>query len=102
MALGFSIGPLIGGALSEKVSWRVSEKAYRTLQRLNILFSLQWCFWITLPVSAAAMAVVILVLPLKSVEGNFKSKLLVIDYMGVLLTLMGCTLLVLPLIWVRK
>ena len=46
------------------------------------------------------MLVVVLVLPLKPVEGNLKRKLLVVDYMGVLLTLIGCTLVMLPLIWV--
>ncbi|KAL4249176.1 MFS transporter superfamily protein [Abortiporus biennis] len=80
VAFGFALGPFIGGVLSEKVTWR-------------------WCFWITLPISAAGIAVVLLVLPLKSVEGNFRKKLLVVDYIGVLLTLAGCTLVVLPLIW---
>ncbi|OJT01636.1 hypothetical protein TRAPUB_7894 [Trametes pubescens] len=80
VAFGFAVGPLLGGVLAEKAGWR-------------------WCFWVTLPVSACAVAVVILVVPLKQVEGNIGKKLAVVDYVGTALTLVSCTLVILPLIW---
>ncbi|KIP08655.1 hypothetical protein PHLGIDRAFT_365365 [Phlebiopsis gigantea 11061_1 CR5-6] len=80
ISLGYALGPVIGGVISEKASWR-------------------WCFWVTLPVAGFAVAVVLLVLPLKPVEGNIRRKLMVIDYFGAILTLAGCALLLLPLIW---
>ncbi|KAK0190086.1 MFS general substrate transporter [Armillaria mellea] len=80
VAIGYTVGPLIGGALSQSVGWR-------------------WCFWITIPVSFVATGIVVFVLPLKPVESGLRRKLLAIDYLGTILTLTSCTLVMLPLIW---
>ncbi|KIJ08615.1 hypothetical protein PAXINDRAFT_88612 [Paxillus involutus ATCC 200175] len=90
VALGYAIGPPVGGALSERVSWR-------------------WCFWVNLPLSLFAICAVLFVLPLKHVEGvgplicflmsSPRRKLLSIDYIGSGLTLVGSVLIILPLIW---
>ncbi|KAF8551553.1 MFS general substrate transporter [Imleria badia] len=91
VAIGYAIGPPIGGVLSEKVTWR-------------------WCFWINIPVSLTAICVVLFVLPLKPVEGDMlfrvpyssRRKLLAVDYLGAGLSLSGSALVILPLIWVSR
>ncbi|KAJ4471420.1 major facilitator superfamily domain-containing protein [Lentinula aciculospora] len=46
----------------------------------------------------ASVAIVFL-LPLEAVQGDMRSKLLMIDYVGVFLTLGACTMIMLPLVW---
>ncbi|EGV61709.1 hypothetical protein CANTEDRAFT_109342 [Yamadazyma tenuis ATCC 10573] len=68
--LGNGIGPLIGGVLSEKASWR-------------------WTFWISCPISVVCGLLVICFVPLKPVTGSFKEKLKQLDYLGFFLSLVG-------------
>ncbi|KAF8630504.1 hypothetical protein AX15_002875 [Amanita polypyramis BW_CC] len=77
---GYAAGPIIGAILAQDVTWR-------------------WCFWVTVPISFVATSIVLFVLPLKPVKGSMRTKLLVIDYLGVGLSLTGSTLILLPLIW---
>ena len=72
MAIGYAIGPLIGGALSQKVSWRVCSPHSHPSGCIRSFLLFEWCFWITLPIAISAMVVVIFVLPLKPVQGDIK------------------------------
>ncbi|KAE9390295.1 MFS general substrate transporter [Gymnopus androsaceus JB14] len=81
VAAGYTVGPVIGGVLAERSSWR-------------------WCFWVTLPLAVLATIVAIVVTPAKPVAGGMRQKLKIIDYAGIVLSLGGGALIMLPLIWV--
>ncbi|KAH8084733.1 efflux pump antibiotic resistance protein [Filobasidium floriforme] len=80
VAFANSIGPVLGGVLTEKASWR-------------------WCFWINLPMAGLAIAVVVFALPLRSVQGDIRSKLKKVDYAGCALTLAFSVLILMALSW---
>ncbi|GAA5969764.1 hypothetical protein JCM11641_008035 [Rhodosporidiobolus odoratus] len=80
IAIGNGVGPIIGGVMAQKLTWR-------------------WCFWINLPIAGASIVVIALFLPLKKVTGSTKEKLLKIDYGGALLTIAATVLVILPLNW---
>lgn len=70
IAVSNGVGPVFGGAISEKASWR-------------------YIFWINLPLSALSILVIARYLPLKQVGGGAREKLAKIDYLGSGLTILG-------------
>lgn len=80
VAIANSVGPILGGIFTEKVTWR-------------------WCFWINLPLTGLAIVVVFFFLPLKRVQGSMVAKLKKLDYAGSALTLAWAVLVLLAISW---
>ncbi|GKT64135.1 MFS transporter [Colletotrichum tofieldiae] len=82
-ALGLILAPVIGGALTEKVTWR-------------------WCFWINLPGGAITLLAMFFFFKVPSREGGPRStmqKIRSLDIVGSVLFVPGIFMLILALQW---
>lgn len=80
VALANSLGPIIGGLFTERVTWR-------------------WCFYLNLPLTACSMVVIVFLLPLRRVKGGIWPKLKILDWYGSVLTIAWAVLVLLGLSW---
>ncbi|EXJ96517.1 hypothetical protein A1O1_01643 [Capronia coronata CBS 617.96] len=78
IALANGVGPFLGGALVESVTWR-------------------WVFWLIPIVCAPTTAVIWFFLPLKHQKGGHVEKIKKIDYGGVILNIASTLLVLVPL-----
>ncbi|KAJ6482763.1 major facilitator superfamily domain-containing protein [Mycena sanguinolenta] len=74
------VGPMLGGALSEKASWR-------------------WLFYINLPASVFAFLFVLVFLKVRTPSGDVWSKLALVDWFGNFLLIAGTILSNISLSW---
>lgn len=79
VGLGNGIGPLIGGALTQRASWR-------------------WCFWFVVPVTLVVMVVIAIVIPPSTVRGNAWTKVRMIDWLGLVVNLAAVVLVLVSII----
>lgn len=73
-------GPLLGGVLAEKSSWR-------------------WAFYLNLPLGAVSTIAIWFILQLPKVEGSNREKLKRIDFLGAFTIIVGITCVLLSTNW---
>lgn len=84
VAVANGIGPVVGGALTTRTE---NTGGWRNIFRLS------------LPTSAAGIIGVLIFMPLKKVDGDWRAKARAIDYLGAFLSLAASTLIVLGFTW---
>ncbi|TVY91502.1 putative transporter [Lachnellula willkommii] len=78
VAVGNGLGPVIGGALTQSVSWKLA-------------------FWFVCPLIALAVLYLGLVFPTASTPGDIWRKLKLVDWVGVILNMAAIILILIPL-----
>ncbi|CDO77989.1 hypothetical protein BN946_scf184673.g1 [Trametes cinnabarina] len=79
-AFAAAIGPVIGGSLAEKASWR-------------------WLFYLNLPLAGVAFILVTIFLKVRTPAGTLREKVARIDWIGNLFIIIGTTLALIGLTW---
>ncbi|KAI0656482.1 MFS multidrug transporter [Cubamyces menziesii] len=79
-AFAAAIGPVVGGSLAQKASWR-------------------WLFYINLPLAGIAFILVAIFLRVRTPEGTLRQKLGRVDWVGNGIVVAGTTLALIALTW---
>lgn len=74
VALGNGLGPLVGGILTEKASWR-------------------WTFWFIVPLVATVIVIITFALPPTQVARSARTNLRLVDWIGSLISISAVLLL---------
>ncbi|PVH94427.1 MFS general substrate transporter [Periconia macrospinosa] len=80
VAIGSITGPIIGGLFSQFVTWR-------------------WIGWINLPITGTAFLLAFSFLRIRPIPLSLRAKLRRLDWVGILLFIIGATATALPLSW---
>ncbi|TAQ90467.1 hypothetical protein B7494_g1209 [Chlorociboria aeruginascens] len=78
VALGNGLGPIIGGAVTQRASWR-------------------WVFWFIVPLIVAIMGLLYIAVPPSQVRGKTSDKIKMIDWTGLLINIAAVLLLLIPI-----